>query len=399
MLKNGDNATDHNCTLDTTRPATRAGLRGNPQVSPAAASQGLDLSRPIHGAGGIGGLLATEEPQGTYQGTYWFFYDAEPLTRRATRSVGAAGPRAKPARRVKGNGNLTQVLDATDTNNISIAAHYEYDPYGNVINNLSSYTYATANPFRFSTKWFDEETHLGYWGYRYYSPRLGRWISRDPIGERGGLNLSSYVLNDVPNRLDPIGLYHGIGGLSWPDPNDNRNLCDDCWQTCLNNQHLAETIQPGGYTSRAFGFVLCRADGCRCACLDMSQVASIANGVARNAIVKCALVHEESHVQSNLAGHSHCPPCSRCDRWFHGHKVCGRTYTTEFEPELRQMNECRANADEIRCLYGELDTCNGDTDCIFTILDKMNGAKEQCEELGGDVFKWGAPREPWWLPG
>ncbi|HPD32434.1 MAG TPA: hypothetical protein PLL20_20770, partial [Phycisphaerae bacterium] len=91
MLKNGDNATDHNCTLDTTRPATRAGLRGNPQVSPAAASQGLDLSRPIHGAGGIGGLLATEEPQGTYQGTYWFFYDAEPLTRRATRSVGAAG--------------------------------------------------------------------------------------------------------------------------------------------------------------------------------------------------------------------------------------------------------------------------------------------------------------------
>jgi len=191
-------------TLAPTRPATRAWLRGNPQVSPAAASQGLDLSRPIHGAGGIAGLLAVEGTQGTYQGTYWFFYDAEPLTRRTTRSVGAAGPRAKPARRVKGNGNLTQVLDATDTNNISIAAHYEYDPYGNVI--TSSGPYKDANPIRFSTKWFDEETHLGYWGYRYYSPRLGRWLSRDPIGETGGPNLHAFLNNGPQDGSDPQGL-------------------------------------------------------------------------------------------------------------------------------------------------------------------------------------------------
>ena len=127
----------------------------------------------------------------------------EPVTRRTTRSVGAAGPRAKPARRVKGNGNLTQVLDATATNNISIAAHYEYDPYGNVIH--SSGPYKDANPFRFSTKWFDEETHLGYWGYRYYSPRLGRWLSRDPMSELGGFNLHVFCMNNPIRFVDTDG--------------------------------------------------------------------------------------------------------------------------------------------------------------------------------------------------
>ena len=36
---------------------------------------------------------------------------------------------------------------------------------------------------RFSTKYYDAETDLYYYGYRYYSPSLGRWISRDPIKE------------------------------------------------------------------------------------------------------------------------------------------------------------------------------------------------------------------------
>ena len=36
---------------------------------------------------------------------------------------------------------------------------------------------------RFSTKYYDAETDLYYYGYRYYSPSLGRWISRDPITE------------------------------------------------------------------------------------------------------------------------------------------------------------------------------------------------------------------------
>jgi RHS repeat-associated protein len=45
-------------------------------------------------------------------------------------------------------------------------------------------------------------------GSRYYSPGLGRWISRDPIGIRGGRNLYAFARNDSVNRVDPYGLIH-----------------------------------------------------------------------------------------------------------------------------------------------------------------------------------------------
>ena len=53
-----------------------------------------------------------------------------------------------------------------------------------------------------------------YYGYRYYSPSLGRWLSRDPIGEMGGLNLYGYVDNDVMNYVDTDGMakYQPNGG-------------------------------------------------------------------------------------------------------------------------------------------------------------------------------------------
>jgi RHS repeat-associated protein len=61
-------------------------------------------------------------------------------------------------------------------------------------------------PYRFSTKPFDVWTGLGYWGYRHYSPKLGRWVTRDPIGEQGGLNLLRYAANKPAIASDPRGL-------------------------------------------------------------------------------------------------------------------------------------------------------------------------------------------------
>jgi RHS repeat-associated protein len=65
---------------------------------------------------------------------------------------------------------------------------------------------AKANPFRFSTKYQDNETDLFYYGCRYYNPSTGRWISRDPIEEQGGLNLHGFVGNNSINKLDLLGL-------------------------------------------------------------------------------------------------------------------------------------------------------------------------------------------------
>ena len=84
-----------------------------------------------------------------------------------------------------------------------VKVQFAYDPYGKRINTASPGEY--DQPYRFSTKPVDEETGLGYWIKRYYSYDLGRWVSRDPIGERGGVNLYTYVENGPVLLVDAFG--------------------------------------------------------------------------------------------------------------------------------------------------------------------------------------------------
>ncbi|MDD4406063.1 MAG: RHS repeat-associated core domain-containing protein [Parabacteroides sp.] len=84
-------------------------------------------------------------------------------------------------------------------------SRYEYGPFGEVFCSVGDM--AKVNPFQFSTKYTDNETDLVYYGYRYYSPALGRWLSRDPIEEQGGLNLYGFVNNDPVNAYDILGLW------------------------------------------------------------------------------------------------------------------------------------------------------------------------------------------------
>jgi RHS repeat-associated protein len=131
---------------------------------------GIDLSGSMQGAGTIGGILSA-----SLNGTQTFyFYDA--------------------------NGNVS---DLTDANGSSLA-HYEFDPYGNTI--VASGTQAVANPFRFSTKYTDDETGLVYYGYRYCASDVGRWVSRDTIMEAGGVNVYEYNNNLPISAIDYLGL-------------------------------------------------------------------------------------------------------------------------------------------------------------------------------------------------
>ncbi len=86
----------------------------------------------------------------------------------------------------------------------TVSAAYDYDAFGNTLKAAGEY--ARRNPLRFSTKYADAETGLLYYGYRYYDPQTGRWISRDPQGESGGLNLYAFVGNNPATRIDALGL-------------------------------------------------------------------------------------------------------------------------------------------------------------------------------------------------
>jgi len=79
-----------------------------------------------------------------------------------------------------GNGNLAALVNAA---NGTTLANYEYGPFGEVIR--STGPMARINPFRFSTKYQDDESDLLYYGYRYYKASTGTWVSRDPVNELG----------------------------------------------------------------------------------------------------------------------------------------------------------------------------------------------------------------------
>ncbi len=60
--------------------------------------------------------------------------------------------------------------------------------------------------FKMGGQEYDQETGLYHLGARYYDPQLGRFLSEDPIGIAGGLNLYAYADNDPVNFSDPSGL-------------------------------------------------------------------------------------------------------------------------------------------------------------------------------------------------
>jgi RHS repeat-associated protein len=99
-----------------------------------------------------------------------------------------------------GNKNVTDLVNASG----AIVAHYEYDPFGNVT--VKTGVLADENPFRFSNEYYDPETgHVAYM-LRYLNASAGNWLNRDPLGERGGLNLYGMVGNDPVDTVDYLGL-------------------------------------------------------------------------------------------------------------------------------------------------------------------------------------------------
>ena len=101
-----------------------------------------------------------------------------------------------------GSGNVAGLVNSNDG---SIAAEYDYGPFGEKIRSTGSI--AMVNPFRFSTKYEDIETEFYNYGYRYYSPSTGRWLNRDSCDRNNEPNIYAFVNNDPHNHIDPFGLW------------------------------------------------------------------------------------------------------------------------------------------------------------------------------------------------
>ncbi|MGA4645768.1 RHS repeat-associated core domain-containing protein, partial [Limisphaera sp. 4302-co] len=135
---------------------------------------GLDLSETLEGAGGVGGLLWVRMATGPAAGTHFVCYD--------------------------GNANLWNLVSASTGTE---TPRYEYGPFGEPMR-LSG-PVARSNSFRFTTKRIQEFTGLVLYEYWAYSPSLGRWLSRDPLEETGGLAIGAYSGNGGPQAWDILG--------------------------------------------------------------------------------------------------------------------------------------------------------------------------------------------------
>jgi RHS repeat-associated protein len=143
----------------------------NPQSSIVQSFEwGLDLS------GGVGGLL--------------FLNDALTISNQPSSHLVT----------FDGNGNVDTLVNASSG---VASASYGYGPFGELVR--VSGPMAKPNHFLFSTKIQDDETDLIYYGYRYYNASTGRWISRDPVGEAGGMNTYDFVNNDALTHIELTG--------------------------------------------------------------------------------------------------------------------------------------------------------------------------------------------------
>ena len=97
--------------------------------------------------------------------------------------------------------HLGSVREVVASNGTTIGSRLSYDPWGKLTESGS-----VLSDFGFTGHHYDRPTGLSLAPARGYDAVLGRWLSRDPIGLRGGLNLYGYVDNDPLNAFDPTGL-------------------------------------------------------------------------------------------------------------------------------------------------------------------------------------------------
>ena len=159
---------------------------------------GLDLDGTLQGAGGVGGLLAVvrSDCAVTNSPTHQLTNSPTPNSSLVTRHSSLYLPT------YDANGNITEYV----TTNGEIVAHYDYSPFGEPL--IESGELASSFTHRFSTKPWCLVTGLYEYQMRKYKPEIGRWLSRDPIGENETESGMLFCLNAPIGNVDILGLFY-----------------------------------------------------------------------------------------------------------------------------------------------------------------------------------------------
>ena len=132
---------------------------------------GKDLSGTLDGAAGVGGLLYVKRNGAIYVP----FGDAF--------------------------GNVMGYWDEQG----NVVAEYVHDAFGRTV--AQSGPMADVFAIRYSSKYYDVETGMYYYGKRYYVVTLCRWLTRDPIEDQGGVNLYGFCSNGSCYKTDFRGMF------------------------------------------------------------------------------------------------------------------------------------------------------------------------------------------------
>ncbi len=150
------------------KPQTRVTryLYDNEDILLETDATGKITNRYLHGPG-------IDEPLVLVQGKSTYYYHADGL------------------------GSIVALTDAKGKG----AQEYQYDSFGNLHDQMNR----VKQPYTYTGREWDKESELYFYRARYYDAKVGRFISKDPIGFEGGINQFSYVAENPINNTDPTG--------------------------------------------------------------------------------------------------------------------------------------------------------------------------------------------------
>lgn len=150
---------------------------------------------------------------------------------------------------------LGSVIGLTDAAGV-LQTQYSYEPYGK-----TTVTGAASGNSQMYTGRENDGTGLFFYRARYYHPGIGRFVSEDPLGPVGGLNLYTYVRGNPINFRDPAGLNplagagagaglggltggSGLGGMSGSRAGSNSNIANQLSNLIFNNGRGDPPVRP-----------------------------------------------------------------------------------------------------------------------------------------------------------